>query len=178
MFKPLSRCTWSYAYVEIIKIGFFKEVKKETSDVGIIDSTSEHLKKNSSVTDNETKSLLSKIAFLVNPSVFTLYDTLAKASLWKIMRGSNELKRKDLESYAVFHEHILKLVVQLKKQKKLDHAKNILRDFKGTVAHNYFTKNPEAYELRVVDKLLWIKGQKKDARKINNEQYSKLLKLA
>jgi hypothetical protein len=58
-----------------------------------------------------------------------------------------------------------------------EYANNVLEEFGGTEAHLYFTKNKKAFELRVVDKLLWIKGQGAGAREINNEQYIKLLKL-
>lgn len=163
---------------DLVKMGFFAEVKRRNANITIIDTTSAKLKSKGSVTAKETKSLLSKIAFLVNPSVFALYDTLAKASLWKIVANSKLAQRKDLESYNGYYRCFEELLSEVKKQKHFEKANKILEVFNGTEAHLYFTKNKKAFELRVVDKLLWIKGQSVGAREINNEQYIKLLKLS
>ncbi len=125
----------------------------------------------------ETKSLLSKIAFLVKASVFVLYDRLAKDGLWTFQSEDTEIKRKQYDSYKGYYICFNKLLNELQKQKCSDAANKILdKSFKGTEAHSYFTKNKKAFELRVVDKILWIRGQPEGAREINNKPYLSLLK--
>ena len=158
---------------DLVKIGFFDKVSK--GDIEIIDKTSAKLKDSKSVTIKETKSLLSKIAFLVNPTDFVLYDRLAKDGLWKFQSEDN--LRKTFDSYSGYYSCFEELLIEVKKQKHFEHANKILDMFAETEAHRYFSKNKKAFELRVVDKLLWLKGQVSGSREINNKQYIKLLKL-
>ena len=158
---------------DLVKIGFFDKVSK--GDIEIIDKTSTKLKDSESVTIKETKSLLSKIAFLVNPSVFVLYDRLAKDGLWKFQ--SEDKLRKTFDSYCGYYYCFEELLIEVKKQKHFEHANKILDMFAETEAHRYFSNNKIEFELRVVDKLLWIKGKVNGSREINNKQYIKLLKL-
>lgn len=158
---------------DLVKIGFFDKVSK--GDIEIIDKTSAKLKDSKSVTIKETKSLLSKIAFLVNPTDFVLYDRLAKDGLWKFQSEDN--LRKTFDSYSGYYSCFEELLIEVKKQKHFEQANKILDMFAETEAHRYFSKNKKAFELRVVDKLLWLKGQVNGSREINNKQYIKLLKL-
>lgn len=156
-------------------IGFFKAVQSNKADIKIIDVVSRDLKK--TATTKETKSLLSKIAFLVNPSKFVLYDSLAKKSIWEIIQKDKSTNRKDLENYFNFHQSVERLLNKMKAKGDFKDTKKILSEFKGTEAYTFFSKNEAAFQLRIIDKLLWIRGQNKTSRKINNEQYSKLRKL-
>lgn len=160
---------------DLVKMGFFDKVSK--ADIGIIDKISSKLKNSKSVTVKETKSLLSKIAFLVNPSVFVLYDKLAKEGLWRFLPEDTVIKRKELDTYNGYHHFFQKFSSEVIEQKKFGKANEILEEYSGTEAHLYFTKNKKAFELRVVDKLLWIKGQVGGSRPVNNKKHKKLLKL-
>ena len=149
----------------------------KAGDTSIIDSVSGKLKTSGISTTKETKSLLSKVAFLINPDVFSLYDMQAKKALWALVKDSNTVYNKDLNNYSAFMAQIQKLKDNLKQQGCFAEAASLLNQYRKTEAYSFFTKNPNAFELRIVDKLLWLKGQPINIRKVNNEAYNKLLKL-
>lgn len=163
----------NYFIDELFEHNFVKRVKK--GEIEVVDDVSHKLKLNGNTTNGkEIRSLLSKIAFLINPSNFSLLDSLVKGSLWSIIKKEKKCKRKELEYYTEFIKQtkiqILKNSYNLKTQMKL------LENFKGTVAYQYFSKHPKAFELRIYDKYLWIMEQSKNemGRKINNDGYLKL----
>ena len=82
----------------IIEYGFIESV--QNGDKSSVDNISEKLKNEKEVTNKkETRSLLSKIAFLINPEEFSLLDSLAKKSLWKLIKGKKGCKKYQLDSY-------------------------------------------------------------------------------
>jgi hypothetical protein len=160
---------------EIVSNKFVVQVK--AGNTSIIDSVSGRLKNSGISTTKETKSLLSKVAFLINPNVFSLYDMQAKKALWALVKDSNTVYNKDLNNYSAFMTQIQKLKDNLKQQGCFAEAASLLKQYRKTEAYSFFSKNPNAFELRIVDKLLWLKGQSINIRKVDNEAYNNLLKL-
>lgn len=161
---------------ELIKKNFVGKVKG--GDPYIVDNISGVLKLSGRSTKNETKSLLSKMAFLINPTKYSLYDTQSKASLWNSVKSDGLIKLKDLNSYSKYCEGIKTIQKQFRESGLFITSKEILKEYKTTEAYIFFTNEENAFELRIIDKLLWIKGQKKGSRKINNEQYINLLNIS
>jgi len=155
---------------ELFQHNFVKRVKK--GEIEVVDDVSNKLKLSGNTTNGkEIRSLLSKIAFLINPSDFSLYDSIVKSSLWSIIKNDNICKRNELEYYTIF----IKLT-EIQTQKNSDNLQTqikLLESFKGTNAYKYFSENPKAFERRIYDKYLWIKEQdkNKNGRKINNVGY-------
>src|SRR4030042_2862720 len=78
---------------ELFENNFFeKTIKGETE---IIDVLSNKLKENGISTRRNTKSLLSKVAFLINPHDFSLYDSLSRESICIIIKNELQLKHKE-----------------------------------------------------------------------------------
>lgn len=146
---------------QLFQFGFFEEVKN--GKVEIIDSVSNFIKQvhNSSTKHRHSVSLLSKIAFLINPHKFVLYDALAKKSLYALCQ--NEIERKSkLETYIGFYEEAEKFKSHLEKQNYFKNAYRILEAFPDTKAYHFFSKevNREAFKRRILDKYLWLEQQK------------------
>ena len=161
---------------EIGKEGFFNKVKQGKTNV--IDQLSESLLKSPHTLNKQTRSLLSKIAFLINPDDFSLYDTLAKKSLWHILKKEIKISQKKLESYSEFTRQIADFKSILTEGGWLKFAHDILNETQTTEANEFLKNHPKAFELRVIDKLLWLKGQEKNnPRKIQHNQYFKLLQI-
>jgi hypothetical protein len=157
----------------LIKKDFFQLVKK--GQIEVIDKISKQLKKENKVTDRQTISLLSKIAFLINPVEFSLYDRLAKESLWEINKNKNNFEKKSLGNYSNFLKEIDNLLIL--SEKSLNEHLDILNKFKDTPAYEYFSKNPIAFKRRILDKYLWISHQNQSNKKIYNEPYLKFSKM-
>jgi len=162
----------------IIEQDFVTKVRD--GKTSIVDELSEHLSTYKSITNNrQTRSLLSKIAFLINPTEFSLFDNLAKQSLWEIIKKdkSRTCKKKDLEAYSIFLAEVEKQI-DSSFPKNPDYNK-ILLEFEGTNAHRYFKLNKEAFKRRIYDKYLWLQSnnKKKNSRKIINTPYKEFLKL-
>ena len=160
---------------EIVTHQFIEQVKE--GDTSIIDSLSGKLKISGISTTKETKSLLSKVAFLINPNTFSLYDIQARKSLWSLIKDNKSTYNKDLNSYSVFIDQIQILKNNLKQEGYFSNVESVLKQYDKSEAYSFFKTNPNAFELRIVDKFLWLKGQSINSRKINNEAYNKLLKL-
>ncbi len=111
---------------------------------------------------------------MINPVKFSLYDSLAKESLWEINKEKKEFRKSHFDNYAGFIEQINKLI-SLNKQ-LIEEEKEILNEFEATPAFDFFLKNSEAFNRRVMDKYLWIRNQNKNSRKINNEPYLRFIK--
>ena len=159
---------------QLIKKDFFQLVKK--GGIEVIDKIS-NLLKEENVTDRQTISLLSKIAFLINPVEFSLYDRLAKESLWEINKNKNKLEKKSLGTYSNFIKEMNDLLSL--SEKSLNEHLDILNQFKDTPAYEYFSENPIAFKRRILDKYLWIRyqNQNQSNRKIYNEPYLKFSKM-
>ena len=160
---------------QLIEKDFFKLVKK--GEIEVIDKISNLLKKEKNVTKRQTISLLSKIAFLINPVEFSLYDRLAKESLWEINKNKNNFEKKSLGNYSNFIKEMDELLIL--SEKSLNKHLDILNQFKDTPAYEYFSQNPIAFKRRILDKYLWIsyQNQKLSNRKIYNEPYLKFSKV-
>jgi hypothetical protein len=158
---------------ELFQNQFVQNVK--AGNIEIIDGLSQEIKQKGNSTNRQTKSLLSKIAFLINPHKFSLYDNLAKQSLWEIQKKDKSYRRYELENYSVFIKQINKLIEQSDQELKM--SKTILNSYKATVSYNFFTKHPKTFDRRIIDKFLWLRKQSQNskARKVNNRAYSKFL---
>lgn len=155
----------------LLESEFIESVKD--GDPNIIDKTSDKLIKKR-FTDRRTISLLSKIAFLINPSVYSLYDSLAKNSLYKVINLEGRVTRDELQTYHNFHKQILELSDKFEKLDIFSKAQNLLREYSETEAVIFFSKNEEAFKLRLIDKFLWIYSSDKE---VNNLGYKNLLRL-
>ncbi|UKM65481.1 hypothetical protein GSB9_02050 [Flavobacteriaceae bacterium GSB9] len=161
---------------ELFEVGFIENVIK--GDVSVIDTTSDILKKNNNSTNRKTISLLSKIAFLVNPNKFSLYDTLAKDSLWELNKSKKQFKKNELEKYIGFIEQTEKLREQANADLLFKQSYVILNEFKNTTAYHFFINNDSAFKLRIIDKYLWLIQQNSDGRKLVNREYVKFNKMS
>lgn len=160
--------------LDIIKKHFIKEVKNGNPD--IIDTVSSELKISSNSTTRQTISLLSKIAFLINPNTFSLCDTLTKNSLHGLIEDK-KIKRTHLDKYTVFKTEIDKVRLVMQEQQSFSVSYDILKEFNETEAGKFFITNKDAFELRVIDKLLWLLAQQEDSRKVDNQEYLKFYNL-
>ena len=160
--------------LEKLTKNFFKDAKK--GKVGIVDNVSNKIKLSATLSKNEIKSLLSKVAFLINPPVFYPYDSRAKNSLWEIKKEKTQIKKKQLDQYSYFIKQCETLRAEFETDKVFQTANRILNNYKKTDAYNFFKKNQKAFAIRIVDKYLWLKAQK-DSRDIDNRAYKKLLDL-
>lgn len=157
---------------ELFENNFFKSVNE--GHTNIIDTVSEKLKSSENSKKRHTRSLLSKVAFLVNPKDFSLYDNLAKQSLWDLKKASKTIKFNDLENYSGFLKQTNLLILELRAKKLFDSTKNILNQFKDTSAHTFFHNQQDIFERRITDKFLWLLAQLNDSRVYEHDQYIEL----
>ncbi|MFA7360488.1 MAG: hypothetical protein WC139_05565 [Candidatus Kapaibacterium sp.] len=182
---------------ELKKTAFISKVKK--GDIKVIDEICAVLKckmdkylkgktnKNGKeIKGKNTKSLLSKIAHMINPNDYPIYDNFTKDSLWlRVKKQQNyKLKRKEFDEYLKYKEGILGLIDEFNRNKQFENAYSVLNDYKGTLAYKFFIINERAFKFRVVDKLLWFEGNKRNSDKKGNNFtndylycYKKFLKL-
>ena len=159
---------------ELFENDFFQNVKN--GNIEIIDTLSIKLKENGKSTVRNTKSLLSKVAFLINPHEFSLYDSLAKSSIWEINKENSKLKRTELESYSVFKDQTDILRENLVKKDLFKTSHSLLLKFPKTESFEFFSKHKDAFELRIVDKFLWIYNQTLNGKEFKNHSYIKFYK--
>ena len=159
---------------ELFENNFFEHVVKANTD--IIDELSSKLKVNCKSTSRHTKSLLSKIAFLINPNDFSLYDNLSKDAL-KLINKNTHFRNSALESYSGFLKQTNFLRITIYDNGLFLQSINILNEFKETEAFKFFTTNNQAFEMRIVDKFLWLLTQSSNNNIFQNNEYRKLIKL-
>jgi len=159
---------------ELFKFGFVDSV--QTGRIEIIDEVCMKLKKEDNSTNRNTVSLLSKVAFLINPNDFFLYDTLAKNSIWNLKKSKKEFKYKDLQQYSKFYYQVDLIRKEIKSEGLFKISLETLSKFKNTSAHDFFGNNYDAFERRISDKYLWILNQQSLGREINNNPYITLIK--
>ncbi len=158
---------------ELFEFNFIKRVKN--GETNVIDKTSDAIKSKGNSTKRNTKSLLSKLAFLINPSSFYLYDTLAKNSIYKIYEQKNEMTHQKLEDYSNFIVFTDLLKNQISQEGLFENSYVILKKFINTQANSFFSKDNQAFEMRITDKYLWLL-QNENSRDLKNEKYIDLLK--
>lgn len=156
-------------FEDIFKTSFFEDVKG--GKVEVIDNVSELLKNYKNSTNRHTKSLLSKVAFLINPHKFYLYDSLAKKSIWFIFKDSNDLKQIDLENYEGFIKQTELLRKSFSEKGLFQYSIDLLNKFKDTESYKFFSQHNEAFEMRIVDKYLWLFAQELEDIKFDNSIY-------
>jgi hypothetical protein len=144
-----------------------------SGDTDIIDIVSDKIKQNQLSTKRQTKSLLSKIAFLINPNDFSLYDTLAKESIWTLSKENDSLKKYQLENYSDF----IKQVHIMRREISFKTSFTILNDYNETPAKNFFSNREKAFEMRIIDKHLWLIQQSSSSRKTKNNEYLNFINL-
>jgi hypothetical protein len=159
---------------ELFKYDFIKSVK--LGDTEVIDSLSSILKENQYSTKKNTKSLLSKVAFLINPYDFYLYDSLAKYSIWDIQKSETRIVRSQLENYSTFITQVEILKERIEDKGLLNNSQNILSKFDGSDAHTFFSTSDNAFKMRIIDKYLWLYAQHKNDNTINNNGYFEIYK--
>ena len=162
----------------IIEYGFVTRVRG--GDTKVIDDLSQDLSIKNITNSRQTRSLLSKIAFLINPTEFSLFDNLAKQSLWEILKKdeSYTCRKRYLESYSVFLGHV-EHQIRSNFPKDSNHNK-ILSDYKRTSAGKFFNSDNKAFERRIYDKYLWLNSINRNEgnrRRINNNAYKKFLQI-
>ena len=161
---------------ELFKFNFVKKVID--GDIEIVNNVSTEIKQKRESTTKETKSLLSKIAFLINPDKFSLYDTFSSESLKEILKKEgNEINQTQLKDYSLYNKAIDGLIIK--------YSDIISSSIKNT--HNYmqidtinfFSTSPEAFKRRIFDKYLWLRSQKKKnlGRQITNNGYINFLNI-
>lgn len=158
---------------EIFETDFVDAVQNGKTD--IIDKVSVEIKAKGASTNRQTISLLSKVAFLINPHKFSLFDSLTKNSIAKVFKDDRRFKRKELNSYSGFINQTNQLRLELANKGLFESSRSILEEFKDSEAYSFFSLNNDAFEMRIVDKYLWLLGQDPNGRKKQNEQYLKFL---
>jgi len=143
-------------------------------NTNIIDDVSDLIKANGNSTNRQTKSLLSKVAFLINPHNFLLFDSLAKESLWKLKNDKRKFKYKEIENYTGFLKQTILLHNEIESVGLFKNTDSILSLFKSTFAFDFFGNNNEAFQMRIIDKALWLLGQDPEGRKYKQSEYIKL----
>lgn len=134
------------------KFGFHNAILQ--GELASIDEASQYLI-DARITEKHTRSFLSKFAFLINPSSFSLYDSLAKRSLYECLPKSYGFTRIQLEKYQGFHKGVELLFKHFETKEFFTIADKVLMAYPHSSAYNFFKSNQEAYYLRVVDKYLW-----------------------
>ena len=157
---------------ELFENNFVEEVLKGETD--IIDELSAKLKISGKSTKRNTRSLLSKVAFLINPQQFSLYDSLAKESIWKIHKGFKKFKISELDTYSGFLKQSKNLRGYISDNNHFKNTTQILSEFSTTEAFKFFSENNDAFEMRIVDKFLWLYAQ--PLNRYNNQGYRELIK--
>ena len=160
---------------ELFDNNFINEVIE--GNVSIVDEVCKKIKIKGNSSKRQTKSLLSKVAFLINPNAFALLDSRAKVSIWTIYKSKKLFKQNQLEDYAVFMRQIQMLKSEIESKNLFKISYDLLNQFKGSPAHDFFTANPVAFEMRIVDKFLWIYSQGPNDRKVQNSEYLKFYNL-
>lgn len=161
---------------KLIQMGFVEDVKN--GDMEVIDNISCRLKKESELANNGTTSLLSKVAFLINPSSYALYDSLSKRALWKKVKETKKgITQNYLTEYSNFINEIRYLEMRFEDEQLFEIAFEELKKYPDTISHDYFSSNKEAFRLRILDKYLWVYAFESEERIINNRGYKKFLKL-
>lgn len=136
--------------------GLFDQVKDGT--ITVVDDLSAVLGE-----QHKTQtSLLSKLATLCNPIDFTMYDRLAKIGLAYMLMGQQSMRKHN--SYQVFLDDWEKFAVRC-----FTTVDNHLIDNHYDYLVNHFDVNRDLlsrpiYGRRVVDKYLWLLGQKESNR--------------
>jgi len=143
---------------QIIEINFINKVKD--GKIEVIDETSDLFKNEGFTSNRSTISLLSKMAFLINPSDFSLYDTLARNSLKTLLlERKNNFLSKDIEVYTEFHKWTVQIKDEISDKGGFKISFEILNIYKQNAAYEFFSTNRKAFELRIIDKLLWLMQQ-------------------
>jgi hypothetical protein len=140
-----------------------------SGDTSVIDELSSYFKNESITNNRETRSLLSKIAFLINPIDFSLLDSYAKDSLWDKIKSSKTVSRQAINTYTGFIDQIN--IYMDANHGLFSDIHDTLSHFENTDAFSYFNDNPDAFKRRVFDKYLWISIARKNGRVIDNSGY-------
>lgn len=159
-----------YTYIDKLFKHKFIEGARE-GDIEIVDTVSNKIEKEDGKYDfRHTKSLLGKLAFFINPNSYYLYDNRAKKTIYEYYRGTEEKKTyKELGNYKCFVEQNNRLKADISNKKLFGYSHGILENFKDTDAFMFFKKNEKAFEMRIVDKYLWL-NQNQD-KELHNEKY-------
>lgn len=154
---------------------FFSRVAD--GEIDAIDETSIDLKENSKLTNNrECRSLLSKLAFLINPSAFSLYDQYALESLYQLLKKHKKITRRQLDSYNSFIENSTALIDSNKII--IDQRIANLELFENSSAQVYFSGDNPAFRRRIFDKYLWLYKVNSKETVINNSAYGRFYNYA
>jgi hypothetical protein len=139
-------------------------------NISIIDEVANNFPKY--LSNGKPISFLSKLAFLINPLQFSLYDTLARNSLSEILKEEKSIHRAVKKSYTEFinfiDDKLDKNNVTLNKQiNKLD-------NFNICCEIEFLKDNPLIFKRRVYDKYLWLYSQNDKNRRGQSEVRAQL----
>ncbi len=156
----------------LIDSGFYRQIVE--GDLNAIDRYSDEFRNNNSLTNRrQTRSLLSKVAFLINPSKFALMDSYAKNSLWLLVKDDRRIKRRELECYVGFVSQVERYIEE--NPETFNVADSLLMEFSETAAFTFFSTNRAAFERRVFDKMLWLNIASSNGKIIDNSGYRAFL---
>lgn len=156
---------------------FFEKLNQTDKKVDkkLIDDCSEELSKTKLTNGKNCKSLLSKIAFTICPDQFYIYDSLAKSSLWDYQKGKNKklpknkILSKDLDEYHKFYD-----LADSLKELNNDYLNKVIKEFHKEIDYSckeLIKDDYKALKMRIIDKHLWIKSQKKQAGEFETINY-------
>ncbi len=143
-----------YNSVELLFENLFSNdniIRIQNENKEIVDELSETYAKLEFTNYKQTRSLISKCAFMINPSHFSLLDEYTKISLSKITEKS---KISFDNSYSTFISAINDEIINIENFSETYNP--ILEKFKETDAYVFFKDNPNAFVRRIFDKYLWI----------------------
>jgi hypothetical protein len=157
-------------FLDAISAAKFVE-RVNANERAVIDDISDDFSKQEFSKKRQTRSLLSKIAFLINPKSFSIYDSLAKKSIWQLIKDKKICRKKDLEQYSTFIGQTDRLISE--NEGLLIGQIRILEKFNGSKAQDFFGDKPHAFKRRVFDKYLWLMAQSENdkARPISSHRY-------
>lgn len=98
--------------------------------------------------------MLSKFAFLINPSAFSLYDRNSKGAVCDINKETEGFLQKHVDTYSGFILFVDQILEE--NRELLEDQISILASFKGTEAYNYFSIHQDVFIRRILDKYFWL----------------------
>ena len=90
--------------------------------------------------------------------------------------NDKKFKIKDLDHYSGFLKQSVNLRDFIAENNLFKDSLNILSDFPDSEAFKFFSRNNGAFEMRIVDKYLWLLAQNTPNR-FNNQGYKELIEL-
>ncbi|MBK6699293.1 MAG: hypothetical protein IPG55_05220 [Saprospiraceae bacterium] len=117
-----------------------------------------------SLANGKPVSFLSKMAFLINPKDFSLYDKYARNSMNLILKSKVSGKKKAIDK--TYDQFISKINVELEEnESELMSQLKTLHNLPQKIETSYFENNPRIFIRRIYDKYLWLLSQDRNERR-------------